>query len=69
MEGHLHILVPVHLEDVPSLFVDDQTSHHVFVVKLKIQEILQVQQTLRENPLLQSIHLRGSKPDMILAET
>ena len=67
MEGHLHILVPVHLQDIPSLLVDDQASHHVLVVKLKVQEILQMWQTLRESPLLQNLHLPGSEPDIVLA--
>lgn len=67
MEGHLHILVPVHLQDIPSLLVDNQASHHVLVVKFKVQEILQVRQTLRESPLLQSLHLPGCEPDIILA--
>lgn len=41
MEGHLHILVTVHLQDVAPLLVNDQAAHHIPIVKLKIHQLLQ----------------------------
>ncbi len=40
MEGNLHILVPIHLQDISPLLVNDQSPHHVLMVKLKVKQLL-----------------------------
>ncbi len=46
VKGQLHILVPIHLEDVAALLVDGQAPLHVPPVKLEAVEYLHIQHGL-----------------------
>mmetsp|Transcript_704 Transcript_704/g.1501 ORF Transcript_704/g.1501 Transcript_704/m.1501 type:complete len:283 (-) Transcript_704:489-1337(-) len=49
VEGDLDVVVPVHLDDVPSLLVDDQTSlEHVRVVLGEAENLLGVSHVLHQ---------------------